>query len=123
MRFEPSGWTGDPRLGLATSLIDATVRWVGHEFLTEDEKLEINLTAAGGKETVTPVAVAEPESADQIIVPVANGSGNGTGVSTVGKSTVEATSDAPACDTCGFLMIRNGTCYKCLNCGSTTGCS
>src|SRR5207302_9737175 len=89
----------------------------------ENEKLEINLTAAGGKETVTPVAVGEPESADQIIVPVANGSGNGTGVSTVGKSTVEATSDAPAWDTCGFLMIRNGTCYKCLNCGSTTGCS
>ena len=45
-RFEPSGWTGDERIGLATSIVDAVVRWLGHEFLSEEDKLEIGLVAS-----------------------------------------------------------------------------
>jgi ribonucleoside-diphosphate reductase alpha chain len=123
-RFEPSGWTGDSRVGLATSIVDAVVRWMGHQFLNNDEKLEIGLVATGGKETVTPITMINTEVV-MTKESLANGLSNGVGesVQSMTPKSMDNSSDAPACDTCGFLMIRNGTCYKCPNCGSTTGCS
>ena len=118
-RFEPSGWTGDDRLGFATSIIDAVVRWLGHTFLNETEKLEIGLIAQSNGHT--PVKLDEAEVKTPEVVNLAQVKAEATEMSA--GPIVESTSDAPACDSCGFIMVRNGTCYKCLNCGSTTGCS
>ena len=61
--------------------------------------------------------------------PVANGGGGGTGSGTITMSlgatkvSFQTQADAPSCAECGSIMVRNGSCYKCLNCGSTSGCS
>ena len=117
-RFEPSGWTGDEKMGFATSIIDAVVRWMGHEFLLEEEKIEIGLVAAANGHSPLALTEAEIKTPD-----IAVAAAVASDIRTNSSPVVESTSDAPACDSCGFIMVRNGTCYKCTNCGSTTGCS
>ncbi len=191
VRFEPSGFTGNPEIPIAKSLVDYIFRWMGSRFLPGDEKGALGLidrsavvaeapAALSGasalrpradegitaqSEAVTPAPapvtppVPAPASDDvakasaapaapsiSVSVPTAelvsvssgataNGHANGNGN---GKRTLEsftgslgggqkvafaAQADAPSCAECGSIMIRNGSCYKCLNCGSTSGCS
>jgi ribonucleoside-diphosphate reductase alpha chain len=124
MRFEPSGWTGNPEIGLAKSIVDYVFRWIGLRFLSEEEKAYLGLV----RET-TPVA--EPGAQQALLdraatlLPEAtttNGHSSGS-VAAAGAHKYNSTPDAPPCPNCGFLMIRNGTCHKCENCGSTSGCS
>ncbi len=100
-RFEPSGWSGNPKIGYATSLMDYLFRWMELKFLkTEQGELFESRTV-----TIRPT---QPPN---------------------GKGAVEALGefvqfgDAPACNICGSLMVRSGTCYRCMTCGSTSGCS
>ena len=97
-RFEPNGWSGNPQIGYAKSLMDYLFRWLELRFLKAEQGSLFEFPK------VTPM---KPEPA-----------------STVGQlGQVVNLGDAPACQFCGALMVRNGACYRCLECGSTSGCS
>jgi ribonucleoside-diphosphate reductase alpha chain len=97
VRFEPSGWTGNQQVPYAKSIIDYIFRWLGNRFLGITEATE-----AGEAPKLRPT---EPDP--QVALPF--------DASSVG--------DAPLCSECGSIMTRNGSCYKCENCGGTSGCS
>jgi len=109
MRFEPSGFTGNKDVPIAKSVLDYIFRWLGKKFLPPDEQPK-----------------AAEENTDTTAVSAA-----GTIVKTSISSSMESTekevykmqADAPPCHSCGSIMVRSGTCYKCVNCGETSGCS
>jgi ribonucleoside-diphosphate reductase alpha chain len=96
VRFEPSGWTGNQQVPYAKSIIDYIFRWLGARFLGITENNE------AGETTKLRPTIVEPQQA----LPFDATSG-----------------DAPLCSECGSMMTRNGSCYKCENCGGTSGCS
>ena len=102
VRFEPSGFTKNPEIPMAKSLIDYVFRFLGAKFLSPDQHAAVGL------------ALPDRSESD------ANGGGPDSEVEALGFS---PQSDAPSCADCGAIMIRNGSCYKCLNCGATSGCS
>jgi ribonucleoside-diphosphate reductase alpha chain len=129
-RFEPSGWTNNTDIGFAKSIMDYIFRWLQLRFLTGQqqllfENLRPKLSAASGQ---------LPEAGDS----------NASGATSGGKSSLPTDhrpltigtvhpadalagmidlGDAPTCHVCGSIMVRNGSCYKCMSCGSTSGCS
>ena len=196
VRFEPSGFTSNPEIPIAKSIIDYIFRWLGSRFLPPEDRATLGLVdrSAAAESSVQPLnfglggssgagsagssgsgpsaapspaspssgatAVAAPEdeppspptaresstetpkanaggvgSASAIPVHTnGNGKSNGNGAAAtramlgsfgIGRAQVTFTSqaDAPSCADCGSIMVRNGSCYKCLNCGSTSGCS
>ncbi|NIO04147.1 MAG: vitamin B12-dependent ribonucleotide reductase [Proteobacteria bacterium] len=100
-RFEPSGFTKNPQIPIAKSLSDYIFRWLASKFLTKEEQAEVGVLI---------------ESASEGLHSDTEG-GGGAGLS------YAAQEDAPPCPDCGSIMVRNGSCYKCLNCGATSGCS
>jgi ribonucleoside-diphosphate reductase alpha chain len=117
MRFEPSGWTSNPRIRVAKSIIDYIFRWLASEFLSPEECERLGILSdnknGSGK--------ADDEE---------NGFGSSSPGAVALTSTISSESvtfqtqdDAPPCAECGAIMVRSGTCYKCLNCGATSGCS
>jgi ribonucleoside-diphosphate reductase alpha chain len=98
VRFEPSGWTGNPQVPYAKSIMDYIFRWMGAKFLPPEE---LPADEAGD----TPKLRATEPNPQQAL-PFA-----------------PVVTDAPTCSECGGLMTRNGSCYKCENCGGTSGCS
>jgi ribonucleoside-diphosphate reductase alpha chain len=105
MRFEPSGFTKNPEIPIAKSIIDYIFRWLASRFLEPEEQEAVGVVR---RTTDTTISVAAPPQA-----PTARG----TPLTFVGDA------DAPPCPECGAITVRNGTCYKCMNCGATTGCS
>jgi ribonucleoside-diphosphate reductase alpha chain len=97
-RFEPSGWSGNPKIGYAKSLMDYLFRWLELRFLKGEQGILFELRP-------TP----EPKDAPSSVIEA--------------LGDIVALGDAPACIICGSLMVRNGSCYRCLECGSTNGCS
>jgi ribonucleoside-diphosphate reductase alpha chain len=100
-RFEPSGWSGNPKIGYAKSIVDYIFRWLEMKFITGEQgelfqALPVMITAA------VPPNGRDPVEALGELVQMA---------------------DAPACNICGSLMMRSGSCYRCATCGSTSGCS
>ena len=97
VRFEPSGWTGNPKIGFAKSIVDYIFRWLELKFLTGEQQGEL----------FVPPPVAVHSSA----VPNDNDA-----VGALGE--LVQLGDAPACNICGALMVRSGNCYRCMTCGS-----
>jgi ribonucleoside-diphosphate reductase alpha chain len=109
-RFEPSGITANPNIRFSTSVLDYIARWLGGKFISSDY-LKLNGTTAA-------------EAAHAIAMPPApTAVASRAAVETVSKSPRDAHEGAPTCSECGMLMVPNGACYKCENCGSTSGCS
>jgi ribonucleoside-diphosphate reductase alpha chain len=193
VRFEPSGFTGNPEIPIAKSIVDYIFRWLASRFLSAEDKAVLGLidrsaivdeppaadsagsppgtglASPGGSASAaiaetplpSPATPAEPErTTDSGDAPravstatppdetrvvanghanghaTANGHANGHGavdgqgqvgsvVLSLGSQNVafKIQEDAPSCADCGSIMVRNGSCYKCLNCGSTSGCS
>ena len=98
VRFEPSGWTGNQTVPYAKSIMDYIFRWMAAKFLPAEET---PVAEAGETLKLRPT---EPDP--QQALPFGN-----------------AFADAPTCSECGGIMTRNGSCYKCENCGGTSGCS
>lgn len=128
MRFEPSGFTNNPRIRIAKSLIDYIFRWMAMKFLSPDEQLSVGLNAV--PETVEvekEPAVVSTEMApptEPIAMQMKFGETKEVGhIGNAAAQTYVAQSDAPICDTCGSIMVRNAACYKCPNCGGSSGCS
>ena len=121
-RFEPSGWTGNPDIPRASSIMDYIFRWLGGKFVQNRQAEQLALAVD------TPDTVVENKSAQQAAIEVAQGK-HPTGALKAGQPVVnmQATwaqeSDAPPCHECGTIMVRSGACYKCLNCAATSGCS
>jgi ribonucleoside-diphosphate reductase alpha chain len=112
-RFEPSGWTGHKDIGFAKSIMDYIFRWLGLKFLpgykSEEANSMVSNSAAEGTAEVAPSPSAAP--------------GTGIGAMHPGTAYSATATDAPTCSECGSIMTRNGSCYRCGNCGSTSGCS
>jgi len=97
VRYEPSGWTGNTEIPYAKSITDYIFRWMGGRFVSDEYKQ----TEVGETPNLRPT---EPEPQQELQFQAAS-------------------QDAPICAECGSLMVVNGSCYKCENCGSTSGCS
>ncbi len=144
MRFEPSGFTGNPQIPMAKSIVDYLVRWLSAKFLSEDEKRQVGIITdslraeakaiadgeaaarIGDDDTATPAgnvielpaaqpSPASPNTPGQTEIPLSPAQG--------GAYTFRMQTDGAICSSCGWTMIRSGSCYKCENCGSTSGCS
>ncbi len=127
VRFEPSGFTKNPDIPMAKSLIDYIFRFLGSRFLTGEARAAVGLIereppSAPG--TPGAVAGAAPEVRAQAGPhPIGFTSGVAGDASGRHAITFSPQADAPSCPDCGALMVRNGSCYKCFNCGATSGCS
>ena len=114
-RFEPSGVTNNKEIRFAKSIIDYIFRWMALKFLPAEDASQFRVTdLPGAKPSAAP---ATPDAPDVQIRGVKNP------FEQQEHSTFVAQADAPACPECGSLMVRNAACYKCLNCGCTSGCS
>ncbi len=100
MRFEPSGFTKNPEIPIVKSIIDYIFRWLALKFLDKDTAANVH--------NISLVNFIKDEKGDNQKDSVLKSFDN---------------SDAPSCPNCGGIMVRNGSCYKCLECGETTGCS
>ncbi len=110
-RFEPSGITANPNIRFVSSVLDYLARWLGGRFISPDY-LKLN----GGEHSAAAALVQPlPALAEPMMTSLQAGS-----VSSKPRDTHEG---APTCSECGMLMVPNGACYKCENCGSTSGCS
>jgi ribonucleoside-diphosphate reductase alpha chain len=112
-RFEPSGFTKNPEIPIAKSITDYIFRWLASKFLSGSQQDAIGIVR---REPIIELEPTAPPTVPPPSKPVA------TDTSQV-KISFQGHEDAPSCSDCGSIMIRNGTCYKCLNCGSTSGCS
>jgi ribonucleoside-diphosphate reductase alpha chain len=111
-RFEPSGISANPNIRFATSVLDYIARWLGGRFISADY-LKLNgmppaegTIVAGTLATATVPMSVPPRASEP-----------------ASTSPRDAHEGAPTCSECGMLMVPNGACYKCENCGSTSGCS
>lgn len=107
VRFEPSGHTGNPEIPFAKSIVDYIFRWLASKFLSTEEKLQVGVHVI--EKTAAPDTEAAPRNAES--KPMND------------FKSMYALDDAPTCAGCGSIMVRNGSCYKCMNCGETSGCS
>lgn len=139
-RFEPSGFTNNRQIPIAHSVMDYLFRWLALKFLPPEEH---GLSTPDSEADVLEVEdeAAAPQPAVGAPKP-SNGNGSSKGeedaysqrIMEEARKLIDQTdtneqfvavnqSDAPPCSTCGSIMVRNGSCYKCLNCGTTSGCS
>jgi ribonucleoside-diphosphate reductase alpha chain len=121
-RFEPSGWTTNPDIGFAKSIMDYIFRWLQLRFLTGQQGMlfeNLRLRPAG----VSPQP--SEDAASGIRRPEAGSREPGTGSIHAADALagIIDLGDAPTCSFCGSIMTRNGSCYRCGSCGSTSGCS
>jgi ribonucleoside-diphosphate reductase alpha chain len=112
-RFEPSGMTKNPEVRFAKSIVDYIFRWMATKFLSKQAQFEAGVNMAEPMpEQLVIGETPRPEVADD-----APKGGSFAGAA------IQSQEDAPPCSTCGSIMIRSGSCYKCANCGTTSGCA
>jgi ribonucleoside-diphosphate reductase alpha chain len=141
-RFEPSGMTKNPEVRFAKSIVDYIFRWMATKFLSPEAQFRagVNLREepsetrdSGAAGTAASAAGPSVAGGSQSVAGgslQASGQASGSSGSTGSKpakpaefAAIQAQEDAPPCSTCGSLMIRSGSCYKCVNCGTTSGCA
>ena len=141
-RFEPSGFTNNPEIRVAKSIVDYIFRWLASRFLPMEEQvaLGVNTTessqatdsgddvdaeaiSAAGTAVPGPGQIRGTTVANSVTTPVGSKGGAAAGASTGQEYSFRPQEDAPPCHECGSIMVRGGACYKCLNCGATSGCS
>ncbi|MBN2010729.1 vitamin B12-dependent ribonucleotide reductase [candidate division KSB1 bacterium] len=105
MRFEPSGFTSNKQIPIAKSIMDYLFRWLGLKFLAEEERPHDNDDMQETMTSESPELITATKGEDYE------------------RHVFQTQSDAPPCHECGAIMVRSGSCYKCLSCGSTSGCS
>jgi ribonucleoside-diphosphate reductase alpha chain len=120
VRFEPSGFTKNGEIPYAKSITDYIFRWLASKFLSSEQAQAVGVQ--GNEHTAV-----EPRTGP--VTPRSTGGASaGSGSATTGGTsasgiTFRSQADAPSCHYCGSIMTRNGSCYRCSNCGSTSGCS
>ena len=151
-RFEPSGMTKNPEIRFAKSIVDYIFRWLATKFLSPEAQYRAGVNIEAPAESpapappegirsqvsgVRPGPGVRPEGSGTVN-PAASGGSTSAGAgnsSSVGSgfsrtdpkpssfAAIRNQEDAPPCSTCGSIMIRSGSCYKCTNCGTTSGCA
>ena len=132
-RFEPSGWSNNPDIGYAKSIMDYIFRWLQMRFLTGQQQFLF--------ESLRPKSLGDasvgraPSPANEGVIEDLNASAGSSRTTNDQRRTTGSIhaadalagmidlGDAPSCSVCGSIMVRNGSCYKCMSCGSTSGCS
>ena len=115
-RFEPSGITSNPNIRFVSSVLDYIARWLGGRFISSDY---LKLNGSAPAEVGAAATAMMPAPAQQMMpLPPAM-----KPAAPISGSMTNAHEGAPTCSECGMLMVPNGACYKCENCGSTSGCS
>ena len=125
VRFEPSGMTKNPDVRFAKSIVDYIFRWMASKFLSPEAQFRAGVNnrdeaigdrrrgrGAGAESRVDADRQGEPDGRDCSEQPP-----------TSPFAAIQNQEDAPPCTTCGSIMVRSGACYKCSNCGTTSGCA
>ncbi len=122
-RFEPAGYTHNADIRFSSSVLDYIARWLGGKFISpaylklnppvDEDANMLGTQASAAGTAAAPAATATPGMATPA---------DPTGLAATARTRF-TTDDAPSCSECGMLMVPNGSCYKCINCGSTSGCS
>jgi len=144
VRFEPSGYTNNPNIRIAKSIVDYLFRWMAMKFLPAEAQRAVGINVVEEVAEVAPASIAGiplEASATTVTIPSAEpqpdlftakpadaspSNNKAEAVASIQPNhtaTFDNQADAPPCDTCGSMMVRNAACYKCLNCGATSGCS
>jgi ribonucleoside-diphosphate reductase alpha chain len=105
-RFEPSGFTKNPEIPIAKSINDYIFRWLASKFLSTQEQQEVGVILRGAESSTSGATTNTGADAEMD-----------------SRRTFLNSQDAPSCHACGSIMVRNGSCYKCMECGETSGCS
>jgi ribonucleoside-diphosphate reductase alpha chain len=128
-RFEPSGFTKNPEIPMTKSIMDYIFKWLATKFLDRESQTQAGVIVREEPAMVVP-NIAPLTKADATFVtslgtsPIIAAPKDADGPNAKGgTATFRYQQDAPSCSDCGSIMVRNGACYKCLNCGSTSGCS
>jgi ribonucleoside-diphosphate reductase alpha chain len=118
VRFEPSGMTKNPDVRFAKSIVDYIFRWMAAKFLSPEAQFRAGVN--NREESVT-----TPEQLPLDVAAAAGASATAVIASpkTSSFAAIQNQEDAPPCSTCGSIMVRSGSCYKCANCGTTSGCA
>lgn len=107
MRFEPSGFTGNKEIPIAKSILDYIFRWLDNKFMRPDDQVRAYETKETNRtENMSEIKIITAPTREQ-----------------TEREVFQQQADAPPCHQCGSIMIRSGSCYKCRNCGETSGCS
>jgi ribonucleoside-diphosphate reductase alpha chain len=125
-RFEPSGWSGNPDIGFAKSIMDYIFRWMQLRFLTGQQQMlfeNFRRQASGGGPQAEGTSSQDAASAVRRPEAGMREPGAGSVHAADALSSIVDLGDAPSCSFCGSIMTRNGSCYRCMSCGSTSGCS
>jgi ribonucleoside-diphosphate reductase alpha chain len=116
VRFEPAGMTKNPDVRFAKSIVDYIFRWMAAKFLSPEAQYRAGVNV---QETVT-----TPEQLTLDVAALATAPAEAKPSPLASKfSSMQNQEDAPPCTTCGSIMVRSGACYKCANCGTTSGCA
>jgi ribonucleoside-diphosphate reductase alpha chain len=116
VRFEPSGMTRNPEIRFAKSIVDYIFRWMASKFLSAEAQYHAGVN---GRELEDPHAHGLVKTSDTPAAAPAQAVPSSANP----HMTIQNQEDAPPCSTCGSIMIRSGACYKCVNCGNTSGCA
>jgi ribonucleoside-diphosphate reductase alpha chain len=125
-RFEPSGWTNNPDIGFAKSIMDYIFRWLQARFLTGQQQLLFENLRPKLSGVSSQPSAEEPTASGTASLPAPNDQRSRMGSPVHAADALASLvdlGDAPSCHVCGSIMVRNGSCYKCMSCGSTSGCS
>jgi ribonucleoside-diphosphate reductase alpha chain len=117
VRFEPSGMTKNPDVRFAKSIVDYIFRWMAAKFLSAEAQFRAGVN--NREESTAP----EQLPLDPAAAAGASPTGAITSAKTSSFAAMQNQEDAPPCSTCGSIMVRSGSCYKCSNCGTTSGCA
>jgi ribonucleoside-diphosphate reductase alpha chain len=117
-RFEPSGWSKTPEIGFAKSIMDYIFRWLQLRFLTGQQQMLFDNLRPKSL-SAAPEEVGDAGRGPSPSDPIHGGSVHAADA----LASMIDLGDAPSCHVCGSIMVRNGSCYKCMSCGSTSGCS
>ena len=117
VRFEPAGLTKNKDIRVAKSIVDYVFRWLATKFLSPEAQFHAGVNVGGevAAESGEQLTFGEAVPTD---APAPRAGRNGSPA-----YAIQNDEDAPPCSTCGAIMIRNGACYKCVNCGATSGCA
>ena len=120
VRFEPSGMTRNPDVRFAKSIVDYIFRWMASKFLSAEAQYNAGVNnrdeAMSATATVTETVTKTVSLETSVVVPAP--------AKTKSQfAAIQNQEDAPPCSTCGSIMVRSGACYKCSNCGTTSGCA
>ena len=116
VRFEPSGTTHNPQIRFAKSIVDYVLRWMATKFLSPEEQFWAGVNSPEG-------SGEQQEWPEQLELAPVNPGETGERAAAPPYAAVQNQEDAPPCAICGAIMVRSGSCYKCVNCGSTSGCA